>query len=119
MAASTSYYAPDVSAFVMTLEANGVGHLRRTYRNPIDGTTMYALVVVLPHAGRAFEVHGASVDRGLANGFSPLGADECAAAFALGESVATLDAAWRFLGGVDSDDASASGLPSMLIVKVH
>ena len=113
MSASTTYFSPDITSFLTTLQDNGVAHLKRSYLNPLDGSTMYALVVTLPFAGRAFEVHGATVDESARDSFAALGADECEAAFAVGQSVDELQQAWTFFGGVVTD-----GVPSLLIVKV-
>ena len=114
---------PHLEAWAWTDGGVPGGFLARKYRardaasSDDDETMMYALVGVNPYTGHAVEIHSARVDDAhLQRAFVEMGADECEAAFALGDSAAALRAAWDARGGVMQN---AFGLPDLLVVKAR
>ena len=117
---------PHLEAWAWTDGGVPGGFLARKYRardasssddDDDETTMMYALVGVNPYTGHAVEIHSARVDDArLQRAFVEMGADECEAAFALGDSAAALRAAWDARGGVMHN---ALGLPDLLVVKAR
>ena len=111
--ALTTFYTPDLSTHVTRLDALRQPYLARSYVNPHDGTTVYALFLSDPHSGQMYQIEGGLVDD--ASPFAAMDASSCPNALASPFSTALADSWWRALNGTRNN---SQGFPDLLATRV-
>ena len=112
---SPRYYAPSLDKFIRKWESDGVPFLARRYTNPLDGETMWACYVYLPHAGHVVEVVSEKVACKHESLFSKLEDESCPEAVYVGRSVHMMSTMFAAMGG---SHHNSRGLPDLLVVKL-
>jgi len=88
---------------------------RARYVNPLDGVTLYSLIVEVPNTAHLVEIVSETLDSSLQNGFGEWDDDACARSNYVDYTAEEMKWRWDFLRATDDN---AEGLPELMIVKV-
>ena len=113
---SMTYYVPELTPFLAKWAENGTPFLARKYVNALDGETLFAAYINIPHTGVIVELISAELaDSDQDAFFRELEPASCAGAVRVNRTLAEMNGAWASMAG---RMANEMGLPDALIVQL-
>ena len=110
MSLSTAFYTPELTKHVQNLKASSSAFLPYSYKNPVDGNKMWALMVTVPNSGTMLEVHSSKLAQEYHSEFSPIAdvATSCPEALYTSQSVDALYDSFSQIRSKSSPPATSS-----------